>query len=129
MAKYLAQIIIAGSQIVARAFARAVREEIAASQDAAKRLGSHKTRAERLSNVKSGITLEEAKQILNVDKLDKTDIEKKYEMLFKANEKANGGSFYIQSKVFRAKERIDMEFNDAKENQDGTVKEKAENKT
>lgn len=33
----------------------------------------------------------------------------KYEHLFKLNEKSNGGSFYLQSKVFRAKERIDQE--------------------
>ncbi|KAK9754226.1 hypothetical protein QE152_g1480 [Popillia japonica] len=113
MAKYLAQIILAGSQIVARAFARAVKEEIAASQDAARRLGnSSKTRAERLSNVKTGITLEEAKQILNVSNLDKDEITRRYEVLFKANEKSNGGSFYIQSKIFRAKERIDMEFSE-----------------
>lgn len=118
MAKYIAQIIIAGSQIVARAFARAVKEEIAASQDAARRLGTNKTRAERLSNVKMGITLEEAKQILNVDKLEKEEINKQYQALFKANEMANGGSFYIQSKVFRAKERLDMEFSNPKSDQE-----------
>ncbi|GJQ81958.1 hypothetical protein Trydic_g20423 [Trypoxylus dichotomus] len=128
MAKYIAQIIIAGSQIVARAFARAVKEEIAASQDAARRLGNNKTRAERLSNVKTGITLEEAKQILNVSSLDKEEINKRYDHLFKANEKVNGGSFYIQSKVFRAKERLDMEFNENKSQEDGK-KSKTENQT
>ena len=35
-AKYLAQVIISGAQIVGRAFARAVRQEINASQQAAK---------------------------------------------------------------------------------------------
>lgn len=35
--------------------------------------------------------------------------QKKYDHLFQVNEKSNGGSFYIQSKVVRAKERIDQE--------------------
>lgn len=54
--------------------------------------------------------MEEAQQILNVSKLDKEAVQKSYEHLFKVNEKSNGGSFYLQSKVFRAKERIDEEF-------------------
>jgi hypothetical protein len=46
---------------------------------------------------------------LGVEVLDKELIDKKYEHLFHVNEKAQGGSFYIQSKVYRAKERLDME--------------------
>lgn len=41
-----------------------------------------------------------------------TDIEKikkQYENLFNLNDKAKGGSFYLQSKIYRAKERIDQE--------------------
>lgn len=56
-----------------------------------------------------GITLEEAMQILNVNKLDPEEVKKSYEHLFAVNDKAKGGSFYLQSKVFRAKERIDKE--------------------
>lgn len=36
-------------------------------------------------------------------------IEKNYKHLFEVNDKAKGGSLYLQSKVYRAKERIDME--------------------
>lgn len=32
-----------------------------------------------------------------------------YDHLFKINEKKAGGSFYLQSKVYRAKERLDEE--------------------
>lgn len=39
MAKYLAQIIILGTQAVAKAFAKALQQEIAASQEAARRAG------------------------------------------------------------------------------------------
>lgn len=56
-----------------------------------------------------GMTLEEAQQILNVEKIDPEEALKSYEHLFAVNDKSKGGSFYLQSKVFRAKERIDEE--------------------
>ncbi|CAG9770784.1 unnamed protein product [Ceutorhynchus assimilis] len=117
MAKYIAQIIIAGSQVIGRAFARALKQEIEASQQAAQRLGNQnnaKTRSERVANQKLGLTLDEAKQILNISKLSKEEIEERYNSLFKANEKA---SLYLQSKIVRAKERLDHELknSDSKE--------------
>ena len=39
MAKYLAQIIMLGGQAIGRAFAKALKQEIAASQEAARRGG------------------------------------------------------------------------------------------
>ncbi|RZB39429.1 Pam16 domain containing protein [Asbolus verrucosus] len=114
MAKYIAQIIIAGTQVIGKAFARALKQEYEASQQAAQRLGNAKTRTERLANQKLGLSLEEAKQILNITNLNKDDVNRKYEALFKANEKSNGGSFYLQSKVVRAKERIDLELTNEK---------------
>lgn len=57
----------------------------------------------------TGITLEEAQEILNITKLDPELAQKNYEYLFSINEKSKGGSFYLQSKIFRAKERIDEE--------------------
>lgn len=57
-----------------------------------------------------GITLEEATQILNVNsKLDPEEITKNFDHLFVMNDKSKGGSFYLQSKVFRAKERLEEE--------------------
>ncbi|CAD7092884.1 unnamed protein product [Hermetia illucens] len=110
MAKYLAQIIVIGGQVVARAFARALKQEIAASQEAARRAGGgQKGHNRAAANARSGLTLEEAQQILNVSKLDREEIFKKYEHLFNVNDKSKGGSFYLQSKVFRAKERLDEE--------------------
>lgn len=54
------------------------------------------------------MSLEEARQILNVNPENTPEeIQKQYEHLFKINDKSKGGSFYIQSKVYRAKERID----------------------
>lgn len=37
------------------------------------------------------------------------EIQKRYEYLFKINDKSLGGSFYLQSKIYRAKERLDKE--------------------
>ncbi|KAI5645826.1 pam16 domain-containing protein [Phthorimaea operculella] len=111
MAKYIAQIIVLGAQVVGRAFARALKQEIAASQEAAKRAGGGAEGSRRAAaNASTGLTLEEAMQILNVDKLDAEKLRKNYEHLFNVNDKAKGGSFYLQSKIVRAKERIDAEF-------------------
>lgn len=111
MAKYIAQIIVLGTQVVGRAFARALKQEINASQAAAKRSTANagQTHKQRMDNLKTGLTLEEAQQILNVNDMDAEQIQKNYDHLFTMNDKSKGGSFYLQSKVFRAKERLDQE--------------------
>ncbi|KAL3879742.1 hypothetical protein ACJMK2_032239 [Sinanodonta woodiana] len=111
MAKYIVQIIVAGTQVVARAFIRAFQQEYQASQQAAQRAGGGKAGTRRaVADTYTGMTLQEAKQILNVtDISDKEAVQKSFDHLFAANDKAKGGSFYIQSKVVRAKERLDME--------------------
>lgn len=110
MAKYIIQIAVLGAQVVGRAFAKALRQEYAASQEAAKRAGGGRQgNAQAAENLRTGMTLEEAKDILDVQKLDPEDVKKRYEFLFNANDSSKGGSFYIQSKVVRAKERIDQE--------------------
>lgn len=142
MAKYLAQIIVLGGQAVARAFGRAIKQEYAASQEAAKRAGGGQKGNERAAaNARSGkwnhnsscfviinsydaifffltntgITLDEAQQILNLNDLkNEEEVKKNYEHLFNVNDKSKGGSFYLQSKVFRAKERIDHELAERK---------------
>lgn len=65
----------------------------------------------------TGISLEEAQQILNISKLDPEEAQKQFDHLFNMNEKSKGGSFYLQSKVFRAKERIDHELEDIQKHQ------------
>lgn len=116
MAKYLIQIIVMGSQVVGRAFARALRQEIAASQEAARRAGGGKQGAQHAAaNTRTGISLDEALRILNVDRPDQTDlIEKNYKHLLEVNDRSKGGSFYLQSKIVRAKERIDEELKNLK---------------
>ncbi|KPP62789.1 mitochondrial import inner membrane translocase subunit TIM16-like [Scleropages formosus] len=97
-AKYLVQIMVMGAQVVGRAFARALRQEFAASQAAAEARGRAGQQSAAASSI-SGITLQEAQQILNISTLSPEEIQKNYEHLFKANDKSVGGSFYLQSKV------------------------------
>lgn len=55
MAKYLAQIIVLGGQAIGKAFARALKQEYAASQEAAKRAGGGQQGNDRAAaNAKSG---------------------------------------------------------------------------
>ncbi|XP_064609802.1 mitochondrial import inner membrane translocase subunit tim16-B-like [Liolophura sinensis] len=113
MAKYIAQIVVAGIQVFGRAFGRALKQEFQASQQAAQRAGGGREGTKRAaSDTLSGMTIQEAKQILNVDEFSPESIQKNYEHLFNVNEKSKGGSFYLQSKVVRAKERLDMEMKD-----------------
>merc|ERR1712198_299808 len=111
--KSLIQLIITGAQIVGKAFGQAVRQEIRMSQEAAKASATRNAEASAAENLRLGMTLDEAKQILNLtddDLFGKTDrLQKNYDHLFDVNEKTKGGSFYLQSKVVRAKERIDQE--------------------
>uniref|UniRef100_A0A2K6RHB0 Mitochondria-associated granulocyte macrophage CSF-signaling molecule n=1 Tax=Rhinopithecus roxellana TaxID=61622 RepID=A0A2K6RHB0_RHIRO len=76
-----------------------------AAADARGRAGHRSAAASNLS----GLSLQEAQQILNVSKLNPEEVQKNYEHLFKVNDKSVGGSFYLQSKVVRAKERLDEE--------------------
>ncbi|XP_063221241.1 mitochondrial import inner membrane translocase subunit Tim16-like [Bacillus rossius redtenbacheri] len=112
--------------VVGRAFTRALRQEFAASEQAARRAGGGDQGTSRAAeNARTGITVEEAKKILNVEDLDPENIKEKYEYLFKINDKSNGSSFYLQSKVFRAKERLDEELKSA--DQGGRNKPSSEN--
>lgn len=112
MAKYLAQLIISGARVLGRAFTQALKEEYTASQQAAqaRRNQNASDSGQRTYDQLSGISLDEAKQILNVKDIHDTEtLRKQYDHLFSVNAKEKGGSLYLQSKVFRAKERIDEE--------------------
>lgn len=65
-----------------------------------------------------GLTLDEACKILNTKppQAGKADIEQvmeRFKKLFDMNDPQKGGSFYLQSKILRARERIEMEVRQA----------------
>lgn len=90
----------------------------AATHSAQNAISAHSNSQDSITRI-TGISLDEAHKILGIEgKLHPTmeeivevlfRINEKYDHLFKANDPANGGSFYLQSKVFRAKERIELE--------------------
>lgn len=81
-------------------------------------MGNGSTAANTLSS--SGLTLDEACRILNVSppKSGQADIAKihdQFKRLFDLNDPKRGGSFYLQSKVLRARERLELEVREAEE--------------
>ena len=71
-----------------------------ASQQAARaRASAGQKSSDSSSPFGASISLDEAMKILNVDKLEAEKVQKNYDHLFKINDKAKGGSFYLQSKV------------------------------
>ena len=65
---------------------------------------------------KTPMTREESLKILNYqettpkEKLDPKDIMQKFEKYFESNDQKKGGSFYVQSKVYFAKEELMKDF-------------------
>ncbi|CAD5214804.1 unnamed protein product [Bursaphelenchus okinawaensis] len=116
--KNVAKIVLAAGEAVGKAFTRAVKQEMEASRRTAQAAASgasssqQRTSAqtETKTNARLGISLQESLQILDVKTpLNAEEVQKKYDHLFKINDKENGGTIYLQSKVYRAKERIDAE--------------------
>jgi len=91
--------------------ANATRTHAASSSSSSKDSASPRT---------GGLTLAEACRILNVrppqnGTADMKVVWARFARLFDANEPANGGSFYLQSKVLRARQRIEDEVRMAEE--------------
>lgn len=110
--RLLAQVVITGARVFGRAFTEAYKEAAAATtaQQANKASGNAGKKTNAASR-DGDITLDEACKILDVDlsglSIDKA--QKKYDYLFDINSKEKGGSFYVQSKVYRSMERIKNE--------------------
>ncbi|KAI9229031.1 MAG: Pam16-domain-containing protein [Piptocephalis tieghemiana] len=118
-ARVIAQVVITGVSIVGKAFAVAYRQAAinATHRGTAAAAAGGKSNSKDALTRKTGITTEEAYQILGVKAdMPMEEIVKKYEHLFKVNDTAHSKSFYLQSKVVRAKERLDLEVARAAEN-------------
>ncbi|GAO16647.1 uncharacterized protein UV8b_00790 [Ustilaginoidea virens] len=104
--------LVTGSRILGRSFVAAYKQAQAASQyqRAAAKAGGSSARA----SLSSGMTLDEACKILNVKppaggQANMDEVLQRYKRLFDANDPHKGGSFYLQSKVVRAKERFEQD--------------------
>jgi len=113
--RIITQVVLIGSRVLGRAFAEAYKQASTSSayQRAQAKNGiSPSGRA----NLSSGMTLSEACQILNVKqpanggKIENPEeVFERFKKLFDANDPQKGGSFYLQSKVLRARERLEAE--------------------
>ncbi|KAJ2897572.1 mitochondrial import inner membrane translocase subunit tim16 [Zalerion maritima] len=113
------QVAITGARVLGRSFAEAYKQAQASSkyQAAAAKAGhpsSSSSGSSSRSTFSSGMTLDEATKILNVKELkgaetDMAEVTERFKRLFDANDPKKGGSFYLQSKVLRARERIEAE--------------------
>ncbi|UZJ54679.1 hypothetical protein CBS101457_003999 [Exobasidium rhododendri] len=127
--KLLAQVLFLGTQIVGRAFMEAGRQAARNARAGRVEAGSaamagNSTTGNSVSDGLSRthrMTLDEAKLILNLKEAtvaEKEDLIRNYEHLFATNAppapkgKSGGGSgsFYVQSKIVRARERIEAEW-------------------
>ncbi|KAF7549422.1 hypothetical protein G7046_g8353 [Stylonectria norvegica] len=116
--KFVITAMLTGSRILGRSFAAAYKQAQAASnyQRAQAKAGNGSGHA----SLSSGMTLDEACKILNVKppasgNANVEDVMARYKRLYDANEPSNGGSFYLQSKVVRAKERFERELGPMRE--------------
>uniref|UniRef100_A0A5B6Z7W3 Uncharacterized protein n=1 Tax=Davidia involucrata TaxID=16924 RepID=A0A5B6Z7W3_DAVIN len=102
-AKILANLIVMGSGILARAFVQAYRQALA---NASKSGVAQETLQNAVHRASKVMTEQEARQILGITEQSTwEEILQKYENLFERN--AKNGSFYLQSKVHRAKECLE----------------------
>ncbi|KAI9855993.1 MAG: mitochondrial import inner membrane translocase subunit TIM16 [Trichoglossum hirsutum] len=114
--RIITQVVITGSRVLGRAFIEAYKQAAASHKYAQQAAKSNPGAA--INFASSGLTLDEACKILNVappkgGKIDMENVMVRFKKLFDVNEPKNGGSFYLQSKILRARERIEMEVREA----------------
>ncbi|KAH9315635.1 hypothetical protein KI387_024262, partial [Taxus chinensis] len=105
-AKLLANLIVMSSGILVRALFQAYRQALA---NASKTGVAQETMQNIVHKTSKAMTEHEARQILGVsERTSWEEILKKYESLFENN--AKRGSFYLQSKVQKAKECLEAAY-------------------
>ncbi|KAF7134900.1 hypothetical protein RHSIM_Rhsim08G0197700 [Rhododendron simsii] len=113
--RLLANLIVMGGGIMARAVVQAYRQAL---MNASKN-GVAQEAAQNIIRATKIMAEPEARQILGVtERSSWEEILQKYDHLFEKN--AKNGSFYLQSKVHRAKECLEMEYRRAAERATGS---------
>ena len=118
--RIITQIVFTGTRVLGRAFAEAFRQAAASSQHS-RAAGANASSPATANNLaSSGLTLDEACKILNVKppqggKTDMNNVMEKFKTMFDKNDPTKGGSFYLQSKILRARQRIELEVREAAE--------------
>ncbi|EFJ47963.1 hypothetical protein VOLCADRAFT_117741, partial [Volvox carteri f. nagariensis] len=107
-ARVLAQVLVAGATVLFRAATQAWAQALVNAQKSG--VASEAAQAGATAAKKAGqMAIQEAHMILGVDaNAPWGEVVKRFKHLFDVNEKH--GSFYLQSKVYRAKECIEEEY-------------------
>ncbi|UPX14173.1 mitochondrial import inner membrane translocase subunit TIM16 [Ascochyta rabiei] len=108
--RIITQVVFSGARIIGRAVSESYRQAAASQKFAAANAGSGGGSAFSSSN----ITMDEACKILNVapgkmGTIEAEAVTERFKRLFDMNDPKKGGSFYLQSKILRARERIERE--------------------
>ncbi|KAJ5612844.1 hypothetical protein N7510_006038 [Penicillium lagena] len=113
--RIVTQVVVTGARVFGRAFAEAYKQAQASGKYAAQNKGKSGG-----SFTSSGLTLDEACKILNVkppnggaSEAGLEQVMERFKKLFDINDPQKGGSFYLQSKILRARERLEMEVREA----------------
>ncbi|KAH3999985.1 hypothetical protein HBH98_072230 [Parastagonospora nodorum] len=111
--RIITQVVFSGARIIGRAVSESYRQAAAAQKYAAANQNGGGGGGSAFSGG-SNITMDEACQILNVGpgKMGNIELEavtERFKRLFDLNDPKKGGSFYLQSKILRARERIERE--------------------
>ncbi|KAL7962193.1 Pam16 domain-containing protein [Trichoderma compactum] len=119
--KFVITAFLTGSRILGRSFMAAYRQAQASSQYQRAQAKATGVSASGRASLTAGMTLEEACRILNVKppangQANVEEVLERYKRLFDANNPEKGGSFYLQSKIVRAKERFEAEIGPIREN-------------
>ncbi|KAK2048002.1 protein transporter [Colletotrichum somersetense] len=112
--RLITQVVFVGTRIVGRSFAAAYRQAQASSEYQRAQAKNGNATAGSKGNLSSGMTLDEACKILDVEApkdgaQSASNVMERFKKLFDANDPKKGGSFYLQSKVLRARERLEKE--------------------
>jgi import inner membrane translocase subunit TIM16 len=120
--------VVTGARVLGRAVTEAWKQAQASANYARAQAKNNPGAANTFAS--HGLTLEEACKILNVKppqagKVNLEDVTERFKRLFDVNDPKKGGSFYLQSKILRARERIESEVRQAEEKaaREGELKE------
>ncbi|KAL7565091.1 hypothetical protein ACA910_005099 [Epithemia clementina (nom. ined.)] len=118
-ARIIAQVVVPLVAVLARALPAAYQQAL---HNARKAGMDANTAAAASSILRRTISKQEALQILNISEAEASmeAVQKQYEKYMAANDVSKGGSFYLQSKVYRAKEMLEDYLKEQEEMKDSS---------
>lgn len=106
LGRIVAQVIVMTTGIVSRAFVQAYQQAVHNAKT-----GNTAAMTAKTVTRKNAMPKAQALEILNLapnSTPSADEIQKQFTRYFEANDPAKGGSFYLQSKIFRAKEALEL---------------------